>query len=318
MIKFQVSSFKISLYSPMPQTETYLQDFLNYLRIERNLARNTQDAYLEDLKDFWEYLQGTGIHVPDQVDHRVLTAYAGELKQRRMAETSVARHFSSLRAYYRFLVMEGYLSEDPTQFLDSPKLPASLPKILSIEDVDRLLNAIDIETPLGLRDRAMFELMYAAGMRVSEICTMTLEQLLMDEDLVLIRGKGNKERVIPLGGEAKRWLNEYIRHGRPALQKGYLNEGVLFLNNKGRPLQRKGIWFILKKLAVKIDLGKPVSPHTFRHSFATHLLEGGADLRMVQEMLGHVDISTTQIYTHLDSSYLKEVHSSFHPRAKRK
>lgn len=302
----------------MPYSENYLQDFLNYLRIERNLAKNTQQAYMDDLADFWAFLTSLEIGSPGEVDHQILTDYARVLKKRKMAETSVARHFSSLRAYYKFLVMEGHLSEDPTQFLDSPKLPASLPKILNIEDIELLLDTINTETPLGLRDRAMFELMYAAGMRVSEVCNMTMEQILIDEDLILIRGKGNKERIVPLGGEAKKWLIEYIEHGRPSLEKGYYNEGILFLNNKGKQLQRKGIWFILKKLAEKADLHKPVSPHTFRHSFATHLLEGGADLRIVQEMLGHVDISTTQIYTHLDSSYLKEVHSSFHPRAHRK
>jgi len=302
----------------MSSSEHFLQDFLNYLRIERNLAKNTQAAYLEDLEDFWQFLNSLKINSPGKVDHKILTDYARVLKKRKMAETSVARHFSSLRAYYKFLVMEGHLSEDPTQFLDSPKLPASLPKILNFEDIELLLDAIDTETPLGLRDRAMFELMYAAGMRVSEVCDMTMEQILIDDDLILIRGKGNKERIVPLGGEAKKWLLEYIEHGRPSLEKGYFNEGILFLNNKGKQLQRKGIWFILKKLAEKADLHKPVSPHTFRHSFATHLLEGGADLRIVQEMLGHVDISTTQIYTHLDSTYLKEVHSSFHPRARRK
>ncbi len=302
----------------MPRAENYFQDFLNYLRVERNLAKNTQQAYMDDLDDFWKFLFSRDINEPGKVDHQTLTQYAQDLKQRHMAETSVARHFSSLRAYYKFLVMEGYLEKDPTQFLDSPRLPASLPKILNIEDIEMLLEAVDTESPLGLRDRALFELMYAGGMRVSEVCDLTMEQVLMDEDLVLVRGKGNKERVVPLGGEAKKWLIEYFEHGRPSLQKRHFNEGIIFLNNRGKPLQRKGIWFILKKLAKKAGLKKPVSPHTFRHSFATHLLEGGADLRMVQEMLGHVDISTTQIYTHLDSTYLKEVHSSFHPRARKR
>jgi len=302
----------------MSVTERYLRDFLDYLRIERNLAKNTQQAYLDDLADFWRFLDTQGIRSPGQVDHRSLTEYARDLKKRKMAESSVARHFSSLRAYYKFLVMEGYLEHDPTQFLDSPKLPASLPKILDVEDIELLLNAIDTQTVLGLRDRALFELMYAAGMRVSEVCNLSMEQLLLDEDLILVRGKGDKERIVPLGGEAKKWLIEYLEHGRPSLKKGYYNKGTLFLNNRGRPLQRKGIWFILKRLADQAGLKKPVSPHTFRHSFATHLLEGGADLRMVQEMLGHVDIATTQIYTHLDSTYLKEVHSSFHPRARKR
>jgi len=302
----------------MSASENYLQDFLNYLRIERNLAKNTQQAYMDDLADFWAFLKTQKIVKPGKVDHQILTRYAQNLKHRAMAGTSVARHFSSLRAYYKFLVMEGYLETDPTQFLDSPKLPASLPKILNIEDIELLLNAIETETPLGLRDRAMFELMYAGGMRVSELCSLTIEQILMDDDVILVRGKGNKERIVPLGGEAKKWLLEYLEHGRPSLRKGHYNDGELFLNNRGKPLQRKGVWYILKQLAEKAGLKKPISPHTFRHSFATHLLEGGADLRIVQEMLGHVDISTTQIYTHLDSTYLKEVHSSFHPRARKR
>jgi len=301
----------------MSHGERYLQDFLNYLRIERNLAKNTQQAYLNDLADFWQFLFSRSIHDPAGVDHLLLIDFARDLKQRQLAETSVARHFSSLRAYFRFLVMEGFLEQDPTQFLDSPRLPASLPKILDVEDIELLLAAIDVHTPLGLRDRALFELMYAAGMRVSEVCDLTIEQLWFDEDLILIRGKGNQERIVPLGGEAKKWLQDYLENTRPALEKGYFNGGIVFLNNKGKPLQRKGIWYILKKLARTANLRKPVSPHTFRHSFATHLLEGGADLRIVQEMLGHVDIATTQIYTHLDSSYLKEVHRSFHPRARK-
>lgn len=302
----------------MSGPEKYLQDFLNYLRVERNLAKNTQQAYLDDLQDFWSFLSTRGVDRPKAIDHSTLTAYAKDLSQRKMAGSSVARHFSSLRAYYKFLVMEGYLKEDPTQFLDSPKLPASLPKILSVKDIELLLEAIDIETPLGLRDRALFELMYAAGLRVSEVCNLSIDQILFEEDLVLVRGKGNKERVVPLGSEAKKWLREYLEHGRPSLARRSLTGGILFLNNRGEQLQRKGIWFILKKLKTKAALNKPLSPHTFRHSFATHLLEGGADLRIVQEMLGHADISTTQIYTHLDSSYLKEVHRSFHPRARKR
>jgi len=301
----------------MSFSEHFLQDFLNYLRIERNLAKNTQTAYMDDLKDFWHFLIESNIDDPGKVQHDTLTQYARTLKQKHMAGTSVARHFSSIRAYYKFLVMEGHLETDPTQYLETPKLPASLPKILNVEDIELLLDTIDTSSPLGLRDRALFELMYAAGMRVSEVCNLSLEQVLMDEDILVIRGKGNKERIVPLGGEAKSCLIDYLANGRPFLEKGYFTEGIIFLNNRGRPLQRKGIWFILKKLAEKAGLKKAISPHTFRHSFATHLLEGGADLRIVQEMLGHSDISTTQIYTHLDSTYLKEVHASFHPRARK-
>ncbi len=301
----------------MSAAETYLEDFLDYLLIERNLASNTQEAYVRDIEVFWDFLTDAEIRHPRDVDHAVLTRYARYLTRKKVADTTLARHFSSLRAYYKFLVMEGYLDQDPTQFLDSPRLPAALPKILDIADIEQLLAAIDTDSALGIRDRALFELMYATGMRVSEVCTLTLEQLLLDEDLVLVRGKGNKERIVPLGDEARRWLVRYLEDARPFLKKGYLTEGLVFLNNRGRGLQRKGIWYILKQLALKAGLQKPVSPHVFRHSFATHLLEGGADLRLVQEMLGHADIATTQIYTHLDTGYLQEVHQSFHPRARR-
>ena len=302
----------------MSITETYLDDFLHYLQVERNLARNTQDAYIHDILEYWAFLKREGIASAGKVTHPDLVKFARELMTRKIADTTLARYFSSLRAYYKFLVMEGYLDTDPTQHLDSPRLPASLPKILDLEDIESLLNAIDTSTARGLRDRAMFELMYATGMRVSEVCDLRVEQIDFAEGLILVHGKGDKERVVPLGEEAHFWLERYLEEARESLRTGYLTEGIVFLNNRGQPLQRKGIWYILKKLAASAGLEKPLSPHTFRHSFATHLLEGGADLRLVQEMLGHADISTTQIYTHLDTGYLQEVHRSFHPRAKRK
>lgn len=298
----------------LPDT-THLKEFNIYLRIERNLAENTRLAYLADMEDFWAFAVKKDITQPKRVDRDILVKYISDLAKRKMADTTLARHFSSLRMYYRFLVMEGLADNDPTIYLDSPKLPAKLPKILEVSDIELLLNGIDTATKLGVRNRAMFELLYATGMRVSELCTMTQDQLLLDDDLIRVRGKGDKERLVPVGGEAKFWLKRYIVEILPRLKKGRLTHGAIFLNNRGQRLQRKGVWFILKALAKQTGLKKPVSPHVFRHSFATHLLEGGADLRVVQEMLGHSDIATTQIYTHLDSSYLREVHRSFHPRA---
>ncbi|MCF7797762.1 MAG: site-specific tyrosine recombinase XerD [Lentisphaeria bacterium] len=292
-----------------------LQDFKIYLQIERNLAENTRLAYLTDMEDFWIFALSHGVRHPAKVTRTLLVQYVSALAKRKMADTTLARHFSSLRMYYRFLIMEGRVKEDPTVYLESPKLPAKLPKILDVVDIVRLLEAIDTATWLGIRNRAMFELLYATGMRVSELCELTQDQLILDEDLIRVRGKGDKERLVPVGGEAKFWLNRYLEEARPKLLKGHLTHGEVFLNNRGQRLQRKGVWFILKELVKTSGLKKSVSPHVFRHSFATHLLEGGADLRVVQEMLGHSDIATTQIYTHLDSSYLREVHRTFHPRA---
>lgn len=292
-----------------------LKEFQIYLSIERNLAENTRLAYLADMENFWSFAVKHGVRQPSKVTRTLLVKYVSELARRKMADTTLARHFSSLRMYYRFLVMEGRINEDPTVYLESPKLPAKLPKILDVTDIERLLEAIDTATWLGIRNRALFELLYATGMRVSELCDLTRDQLILDEDLIRVRGKGDKERLVPLGGEARFWLQRYLEEVRPKLLKGHLTHGEVFLNNRGQRLQRKGVWFILKTLVKSSGLKKPVSPHVFRHSFATHLLEGGADLRVVQEMLGHSDIATTQIYTHLDSSYLREVHRTFHPRA---
>lgn len=298
----------------IPDT-AHLKEFHIYLRIERNLAENTRLAYLADMEDFWTFVGKKGVTSPSLVTREILIKYISDLAKRKMADTTLARHFSSLRMYYRFLIMEGLADQDPTIYLESPKLPGKLPKILEVSDIELLLNSIDTSTRLGLRNRAIFELLYATGMRVSELCTLTQDQLLLDEDLIRVRGKGDKERLVPVGGEAKFWLKRYMLEILPKLKKGRLTHGSIFLNHHGQQLQRKGVWFILKALAKQADLKKPVSPHVFRHSFATHLLEGGADLRVVQEMLGHSDIATTQIYTHLDSSYLREVHRSFHPRA---
>lgn len=292
-----------------------LKDFRIYLSIERNLAENTRLAYLADMEDFWAFSVKHGVRHPSKVTRTLLVQYVSDLAKRKMADTTLARHFSSLRMYYRFLVMEGRVKEDPTVYLESPKLPSKLPKILDVSDIIQLLEAIDTAKWLGIRNRAMFELLYATGMRVSELCDLTRDQLILEEDLIRVLGKGDKERLVPVGGEAKFWLNRYLEEARPNLLKGHLTHGEVFLNNRGQRLQRKGVWFILKELVKTSGLKKPVSPHVFRHSFATHLLEGGADLRVVQEMLGHSDIATTQIYTHLDSSYLREVHRTFHPRA---
>ncbi|MEA1986999.1 MAG: site-specific tyrosine recombinase, partial [Candidatus Marinimicrobia bacterium] len=224
----------------------------------------------------------------------------------------------SIRMFHEFMMNEGYVKKDITENFSLPKIPSRLPKVLEINDMEKLLKAIDSKTDLGLRDKAMLELLYACGLRISELLNMRLPSIFLDEGFVRIFGKGNKERIIPIGETAKKWLIKYINSSRIELQKKnpLKAENFIFLNTRGTPLSRMGVWKIIQKYVALAGIQKKVSPHTFRHSFATHLLEGGADLRAVQEMLGHSDIATTQIYTHLDNDYLKEIHKTFHPREK--
>jgi integrase/recombinase XerD len=218
--------------------------------------------------------------------------------------------------FHEFMMNEGYVKKDITENIISPKIPKRLPKVLSINEIEKILNVIDITKILGIRDRAMLELLYACGLRISELLKLRLSSIFFDEGWIRIFGKGNKERIVPFGNEARKWLKKYINYFRPELKKKniFKAEDFIFLNVRGGPLSRMGVWKIIQQYVKSAGIYKKVSPHTFRHSFATHLLEGGADLRAVQEMLGHSDISTTQIYTHLDRDYLKEIHKTFHPR----
>lgn len=230
--------------------------------------------------------------------------------------SSRARYLASLRAFYRYLTESGIAKADPTEIIDTPRLKRMLPDTLSIAEVERILAAPDTDTITGIRDRAMLETMYACGLRVSELLGMARANIIAEAEIVRIVGKGSKERIVPIGRSALGWIDKYMRESRPRLLKLGCPEEALFVNARGKALSRMGIWKIVVAAAEKAQIGKKVHPHTFRHSFATHLLEGGADLRAVQEMLGHSDISTTQIYTHLDNDYIKEVHRSCHPRAK--
>lgn len=252
-----------------------------------------------------------------KLERKNLRDWIHEFSKHNYSPLTLSRHFSALKGFFKYLVMEGYITIDPSKILESPRMAARLPKILSIEDIEKLFSVIPLDKPRGLRDRAFFELLYATGMRVSEICNLTIDKIFFDDALVQVIGKGNKERIVPMGEESQYWLGKYLNEGRENLKKRHLTNGIVFLNNRGLGLQRKGVWFLLKKYAHLAGIKKPLSPHTFRHSFATHLLEGGADLRVVQELLGHSDLTTTQIYTHLDNRYLFEVFQSFHPRARK-
>lgn len=287
--------------------------FSDYLRFERGLSRRTRDAYLRDCRQLLAFALDADVSEPGQVGYRLLRDYVARLVDRGLAASTVSRKISSLRSYFGFLADEGVLEEDPSEKLEPPRRGRPLPDVLTVTEVESILAAVPAEHELAFRDRAMLEVLYGAGLRVSELITLGVRDLLPGEGLVRVLGKGSKERLVPLGGRATDALERYLRELRPRLDQGE-SEGVVFLNQHGRPLSRMGAWKIVRRHVERSDVERPVSPHTLRHTFATHLLEGGADLPAVQEMLGHADITTTQIYTHVDRSYLRDVHRSCHPR----
>ena len=295
----------------------YLDTFMAYLRLERTLSDNTVQSYRYDLQRLLSFLRQHRVDSLHAVTPDILSSYVRILFDIGFAATSIQRTVSSLRSYFAFVASEGEIDKDPTELLETPRATRYLPSVLTVEELEQLLNAVDTGKRGGIRDRAMLETLYATGMRVSELASFTYEQLMGDEELVRIFGKGSKERLVPIGEIALKWINEYCQVERPFFARPE-SDSTLFLNVRGKALSRMGIWKIIQKYVHSAGIKKEVSPHTFRHSFATHLLEGGADLRTVQEMLGHANIVTTEIYTHVDREYLKEVHRSFHPRQKAK
>ncbi|MCW8961713.1 MAG: site-specific tyrosine recombinase XerD, partial [Ignavibacteriaceae bacterium] len=231
-----------------------------------------------------------------------------------LSSRSAARYYSSIKGFFGYLFSSGYIKINPMEKISAPKVSRILPNVLNINEIENILSGPDVSKKLGLRDKALLETFYACGLRVSELINLKLSDLFLNEEMIRVFGKGSKERFVPIGSSAINWIGEYLKAGRPLLEKKAKSQHVLFLNNRGTKLSRMGVWKIVKKYAQLAGIQKEVHPHTFRHSFATHLLEGGADLRAVQEMLGHVDISTTQIYTHIDRDYIKQVHRDFHPR----
>jgi integrase/recombinase XerD len=287
--------------------------FLDFIALEEGLSRLTQNAYEKDLTRFAEYADTKGTLAPLDVTARLLREYVYHLKDLGLSPASIRRNVSAIRTYYRFLIGDGIVVRDPSERLETPKRWRELPDVLSVDEIKRLIAAPTLDDTMVFRDRALLELAYGAGLRVSEWISLTVRDLLFEEGLVRVFGKGSKERVVPIGRSAIGAAAVYLRELRPKLEKGE-GKGILFLNARGRPLTRMGAWKILRGYVERAEITKHVTPHTLRHSFATHLLEGGADLRAVQEMLGHVDISTTQIYTHVDREYLRKVHRSYHPR----
>ena len=292
----------------------HLELFHDYLAVEQGASPRTSEAYARDLERFALFARLAGAAAPTDVAPRTLRDYVYHLKDLGLAPASIRRNVSAVRSYFRFLVGEGRVVRDPSERLETPRRWRSLPEVLSVDDVALLLAAPSLDDALVFRDRALLELAYGAGLRVSEWITLGVRDLLLADGLVRVFGKGSKERLVPIGRSAIGAVAVYTRELRPALERGG-GKGMLFLNARGAPLTRMGAWKILRKHVERAGITKHVSPHTLRHSFATHLLEGGADLRAVQEMLGHADISTTQIYTHVDREYLRSVHKQYHPRA---
>lgn len=303
----------------MPITKDYPEDqlldqFVNQLKVERGLATNTILAYNHDLINFFDFLKRTRVS-PVQISHEDLLSFMAERKTL-VSPRSLARCLVSIRMFYRFLVSEGIINSNPARLMGIPKMYQYLPDILSRDEVEGLLLQPDTHTILGKRDKAMLELLYATGLRATELIGLKIPNINLQAGYIRTIGKGSKERIVPMGSQAINSLKDYLRNSRPSfLEKGSAAGGsYLFLNSRGRPMTRQGLWKIIRDHALKAGITKTVTPHTVRHSFATHLLEGGADLRSVQIMLGHADISTTQIYTHVARERLKEIHEKYHPR----
>ena len=294
--------------------DTHFQDYLIMLRVERNLSPRTLEAYQRDLKHYLSFIVDKDIISLSNISQMHIREYIRSLNEKGLAASSIARIFSSIRSYHKFLSAENFVNENPTLILTSPKAPKKLPHVLMEEEISAIINAVVGTFQYAKRDKAIIEMLYSCGLRVSELCALSLNNLYLNDDMIRIMGKGSKERLLPVGGRAKNFLNDYLIHCRPGIQKDKGSSSV-FLSRNGNPLTRAMINNILRKWSQVAGISKPVSPHTLRHSFATHLLEGGADLRFVQELLGHSDISTTQIYTHLDKHHLKEVYQTHHPRS---
>ena len=295
---------------------SYIKQFQSYLKLERSLSENSISAYLRDVVKLKEFLEISKIEKsPLEITMEDIQLFLGYLYELGMSEFTQARMLSGIKAFYKFLILEDYLTEDPSYLIEAPKLGRKLPDTLSFHEIETLLDAIDLSTPEGGRNRAIIEVLYASGLRVTELVNLKISNLTLDQGYMKVVGKGDKERFVPIGTDAIKFLNIYLKEIRIHVPIKPGHENYAFLNRNGKQLTRVMIFTIIKRLAISIGLTKTISPHTFRHSFATHLVEGGADLRAVQEMLGHESITTTEIYTHLDRDYLKQIIQDYHPRS---
>jgi len=300
----------------MDAWELHIKHFSNYLKLERSLSQNSIDAYERDVIKLRQFMEMTYPKVsPQQVSPRQLQGFIGYVNELGMSAFSQARILSGIKGFYKYLMFEELIDKDPTALIEGPKLGRKLPDTLEYHEIEKLLEAIDLSSTEGQRNRAMIEMLYSSGLRVSELVDLKRTNIYFDLGFLRVVGKGNKERLVPIGRDALKYLKIYLEEIRPLIPVQKEGEPFAFLNRRGKKLTRVMIFTIIKNLALKIGLKKNISPHTFRHSFATHLIEGGADLRAVQEMLGHESITTTEIYTHLDRDYLKQVIKDFHPRS---
>jgi integrase/recombinase XerD len=294
--------------------EMFLKEYLAHIKLEKNLSQNTVYSYKNDINAFISFLKNSSIDDPSNVSSDNIGDFFKTLKELGLSGSSSARYFSSLKGFFLYLLKNKYIVKNPIEKITAPRISKKLPGVLDINEVDKILSAPKVDDKLGLRDKAMLELFYACGTRVSELINLKVNDLFFDNEIIRVFGKGSKERLIPIGTSAISWIEEYLKKSRPLLMKKSRSENILFLNSRGSKLSRMGVWKTIDRYVKEAGIEKDVHPHTFRHSFATHLLEGGADLRAVQEMLGHADISTTQIYTHIDRDYIKQVHKQYHPR----
>lgn len=294
--------------------ESFLKEYLATLKVEKNLSENTIHSYKSDLTSFLNFITNSGIDDLSDIKTTNITSFFKLLKDAGLNETSAARYFSSLKGFFKYLYRNEYIKSNPVDRISPPKISRKLPEVLNVREINLILEQPNFKDTIGLRDKAILELFYACGTRISELINIKVNDLFLSEEVIRVFGKGSKERLIPIGSSAIKWIKKYLKKSRPLLVKNIKSENYLFLNQRGTKFSRMGIWKIVKKYVEQAGIKKNVHPHTFRHSFATHLIEGGADLRAVQEMLGHSDISTTQIYTHIDRDYIKLVHKKYHPR----
>jgi len=295
--------------------DSALKDFTQYLRLERSLAKNSIEAYLHDVDKLKQHALYSHRKSPECINTQDIRDFLAWVYALGMSPHSQARVLSGIKAFYHYLLLDGVITTSPAALIEAPRLGRKLPDTLNITEIDALLAAIDLSTPEGTRNKAMLEVLYGCGLRVSELVTLKISNLFLEIEFIKVMGKGSKERLIPIGQAAIKHLQLYLQHTRKEVTQKMGMEDYVFLNRRGAPLSRVMVFIIIKDLAAKIGLQKKISPHTFRHSFATHLIEGGADLRAIQDMLGHESISTTEIYTHLDRDYLRTVMIDFHPRA---
>ncbi|MDP2644539.1 MAG: site-specific tyrosine recombinase XerD [Desulfobacterales bacterium] len=297
----------------MSSLDLLVDQYMNYLLVEKGLSNQTLLAYSSDLKRYADFLETKSIQNPSEDDTTEIISYLIHLRNTGLIPKSRARHLVTLRGFYRFLVQQKILQRDPAAMVELPKSGLKLPDVLSVQEIKMLLDSPDTQKLLGVRDAAMIELLYAAGLRVSELVNLKLHDVSMDAGFVRVFGKGSKERIVPIGTYAREKIGTYLKNARPILLKNRVSVH-LFVARAGKPMTRQGFWKLLRRYAVQANISKKITPHSLRHSFASHLLEGGADLRTVQILLGHVDISTTQIYTHVAREHLKRIHEKYHPR----